>query len=191
MKPVVLSVVVLCAAALAHSPALHRDDDEARAAQASVLARKAVKEFTLRAGEFPLVLEREPVLQFANPVIGSVHGTVFIWTANGRPQAITSVFKWFAPAKHLGGRVPSGNRPRGSLADRGAPRRARPCPVELRARPNELSRSERISRRTGGVVGTPDRPRPGIKTVRPPRALHGVHLRTGRRRQSTGRRRAD
>jgi hypothetical protein len=102
MKPVLLSVVVLCAAAWAQSPALKKDDDEARAAQAAVLARKAVEEYTLRAGEVPLVLEREPVLNWANPVVGSVHGAVFVWTANGRPQAITSVFKWFAPAKHLG-----------------------------------------------------------------------------------------
>jgi len=102
MKPVLLSVVVLCAAAWTQSPALKKNDEEARAAQAAVLARKAVEEFTLRAGEVPLVLEREPVLKFANPVVGSVHGAVFVWTANGRPQAITSVFKWFAPAKHLG-----------------------------------------------------------------------------------------
>jgi hypothetical protein len=102
MKPVRLSVVVLCAAAWAQSPALKKDDDEARAAQAAVLARKAVEEFTLRAGEAPLVLEREPVLKWANPVVGSIHGAVFVWTADGRPQAITSVFKWFAPAKHLG-----------------------------------------------------------------------------------------
>ena len=44
--------------------------------------------------------------------------------------------------KALGGRVPSGNRPRGCLADRSAARRAQPCPVELRVRPNELSRSD-------------------------------------------------
>jgi hypothetical protein len=49
----------------------------------------------LRAGEVPLVLEREPVLQWANPVVGSIHGAMFVWTADGRPQAITSVFKWF------------------------------------------------------------------------------------------------
>jgi hypothetical protein len=102
MKPVLLSVVVLCAAAWAQAPAFKKDDDQARAARAAVLARKAVEEFTLRAGEVPLVLERDPVLQWANPVVGSVHGAVFVWTANGRPQAITSVFKWFAPAKHLG-----------------------------------------------------------------------------------------
>jgi hypothetical protein len=102
MKPVLLAFVVVGAVAWAQSPALKTDDDEARAAQAAVLARKAVEEFTLRAGEVPLVLEREPVLQFANPVVGSVHGAVFVWTANGRPQAITSVFKWFAPAKHMG-----------------------------------------------------------------------------------------
>ena len=54
------------------------------------------------AGEVQLVLEREPVLMWANPVVGSIHGAVFVWTDNGRPQAITSAFKWFAPAKHLG-----------------------------------------------------------------------------------------
>jgi hypothetical protein len=102
MKAVLLSVVILCAAAWAQSPALKKDDDEARAARGAVLARKAVEEFSLRAGEVPLVLEREPVLKWANPVVGSVHGAVFVWTADGRPQAITSVFKWFAPAKHLG-----------------------------------------------------------------------------------------
>jgi hypothetical protein len=103
MKLVGVSVVVLCAAAWPQqSPTLKKDDDEARATQAAVMARKAVDEFTLRAGSVPLVLEREPVLKWANPVLGSIHGAMFVWTADGRPQAITSVFKWFAPAKHMG-----------------------------------------------------------------------------------------
>jgi hypothetical protein len=102
MKPVPLCVAVLCAASWAQSPALEHNDDAARAAEAAVLARKAVEEFSLRAGDVPLVLEREPVLMWANPVVGSIHGAVFVWTADGRPQAITSAFKWFAPAKHLG-----------------------------------------------------------------------------------------
>jgi hypothetical protein len=102
MRPVLLCVVVLCAAGWVQSPALKKDDDAARAAEAAVLARKAVEEFSLRAGEVQLVLEREPVLMWANPVVGSIHGAVFVWTADGRPQAITSAFKWFAPATHLG-----------------------------------------------------------------------------------------
>jgi hypothetical protein len=97
-----LSVVALCGAVCAQAPASKNDDDSARAARAAVLARKAVEEFSLRAGDVALVLEREPVLVWANPVVGSIHGAVFVWTANGRPQAITSSFKWFTPAKHMG-----------------------------------------------------------------------------------------
>jgi hypothetical protein len=102
MKLVLVSCVVLFATTWAQGPASKKDDEEARAAQTAVMARNAIEEFTLRAEGVPLVLEREPVLKWANPVLGSIHGAVFVWTANGRPQAITSVFKWFAPAKHLG-----------------------------------------------------------------------------------------
>ena len=49
----------------------------------------------------PLELLREPVLKWSNPDRGEVHGNVFLWTRDGRPRAVASLFKWFSPHTHM------------------------------------------------------------------------------------------
>src|SRR5262249_53999400 len=49
----------------------------------------------------PLELQREPVLKWSNPDRGEVHGNVFLWTRDGRPLAVASLFKWFRPHTHM------------------------------------------------------------------------------------------
>jgi hypothetical protein len=39
----------------------------------------------------------EPVLRWSNPEVGRVYGSVFLWTAEGRPVAAGTVYRWFAP----------------------------------------------------------------------------------------------
>jgi hypothetical protein len=51
--------------------------------------------------EKPLELQREPVLKWSNPDRGEVHGNVFVWTRDGRPLAVGSLFKWFNPHTHM------------------------------------------------------------------------------------------
>ncbi|MDR3636282.1 MAG: hypothetical protein P4L84_20940 [Isosphaeraceae bacterium] len=76
-----------------------------RAQGAAELARKAAEEYTIALGSDasePLGLVTKPVLQWSNPVSGSIHGSVFVWTRQGRATAIASIYKWYAPRHHLG-----------------------------------------------------------------------------------------
>jgi hypothetical protein len=49
-------------------------------------------------GEFTKAnLVKDPLLRWSNPTAGSVHGEVFVWTADGRPAALASIFRWYHP----------------------------------------------------------------------------------------------
>lgn len=48
----------------------------------------------------PLALRAEPVLKWSNPERGRIYGHVFIWTAQGRPEAVASLYKWYHPFTH-------------------------------------------------------------------------------------------
>jgi hypothetical protein len=67
------------------------------------LTLAAAKEYEIRVGDDnrPLELKREPVLQWSNPVAGDVHGNVFLWTRDGRPLVVASLFKWFSPKTNM------------------------------------------------------------------------------------------
>jgi hypothetical protein len=43
------------------------------------------------------VLEAEPLLRWSNPTAGSVYGEVFLWSHQGRPAAIASIYRWYHP----------------------------------------------------------------------------------------------
>jgi hypothetical protein len=65
----------------------------------------AAAEYEFRVGtdekSKPLELQREPVLKWSNPDRGEVHGNVFLWTREGRPLMVGSLYKWFTPHKHM------------------------------------------------------------------------------------------
>jgi hypothetical protein len=88
-------------------PAVAARSDEiekARAAKALELCRTGAKEYRLFLDDGPrteLELKTEPVLRWSNPSVGSIHGLVFIWTSQGRPAAIASIFKWFEPLNSM------------------------------------------------------------------------------------------
>jgi hypothetical protein len=44
-----------------------------------------------------LELSAEPALRWSNPAAGRVYGSVFVWTAGGRPMAVASFYRWFSP----------------------------------------------------------------------------------------------
>lgn len=45
--------------------------------------------------EIPTSMRAEPVLRWTNPLGGrQVHGEVFLWTAQGRPAAVLSLYEW-------------------------------------------------------------------------------------------------
>jgi hypothetical protein len=81
----------------AETPA-NRDNIEA----ALKLTGAAAAEYEMLVGsEKPLDLKREPVLRWSNPVVGEVHGNVFLWTREGRPLVVGALFKWFSPNTHM------------------------------------------------------------------------------------------
>jgi hypothetical protein len=63
----------------------------------------AAAEYEIKVGDDdkPLDLLREPVLKWSNPDRGEVHGNVFVWTREGRPLVVGSLFKWFTPHTHM------------------------------------------------------------------------------------------
>jgi hypothetical protein len=63
------------------------------------LTQAAAAEYEIRVGDDdkPLDLQREPVLRWSNPEAGQVHGNVYLWTRDGRPQAAGCLFNWFSP----------------------------------------------------------------------------------------------
>ena len=44
----------------------------------------------------PLV-HHGPLLRWSNPTVGEVHGEIHLWTAEGRPVCLGSVYRWFSP----------------------------------------------------------------------------------------------
>ena len=44
-----------------------------------------------------LTLEPKPVLRWTNPGVGRVYGDVYLWTRNGRPEAVMSFYKAWQP----------------------------------------------------------------------------------------------
>jgi hypothetical protein len=94
--------VVVPEGTLAQSPAetpANRENIEA----ALKLTQAAAKEYEIHVGDDakPLDLKRDPVLKWSNPDRGEIHGNVFLWTRNGRPLVVSSLFKWFSPHTHM------------------------------------------------------------------------------------------
>jgi len=78
--------------------------EKQRAALALKLAKKGAREYRLCLTDerrTELKLQSEPLLRWSNPAVGSIHGGVFLWTHQGRPAAIASVYKWFSPNTHM------------------------------------------------------------------------------------------
>jgi hypothetical protein len=77
-------------------------DEKARSAEVAALALSEAGSYHLaRDGDDGKVsLLPDPVFQWTNPVNGIVHGRLMLWTANGRPEAIVGVYKWYHPFKH-------------------------------------------------------------------------------------------
>ncbi len=79
------------------------ETEKARAAQALELMLEGAGRYDFKLQADPdakVVLKRTPVLRWSNPVAGSIHGNVFLWTSRGRPVVVGSLYKWFEPFTH-------------------------------------------------------------------------------------------
>jgi hypothetical protein len=77
-------------------------DDRARAAEFLALATREAESYTFRteAGAARFALRAEPILRWTNPVVGTIHGGVFLWTDKGRPEVVASIYQWYSPFTH-------------------------------------------------------------------------------------------
>jgi hypothetical protein len=89
-------------------PKAHPDDkvEADRAVEAAASAQRAARAYRIGpVADEPSVYKLEPrsLLRWSNPVTGSFHGSVFVWTAKGRPEVIASIYKKYVPLPpHLG-----------------------------------------------------------------------------------------
>ena len=60
------------------------------------LAEKFLGETRFLDGDAPLV-PVGPLIRWSNPTVGEVHGETHLWTLEGRPVCIGSVYHWFTP----------------------------------------------------------------------------------------------
>jgi hypothetical protein len=85
-------------------PAAGKDDDESLAAreseETSRLIREELPKWKLWSGddkEHELTLHPKSVLRWTNPGVGRVYGDVYLWTLDGRPEAVISFYKVWKP----------------------------------------------------------------------------------------------
>jgi hypothetical protein len=113
MRRSTLASLALGLGLLAYRPGAARPDgppvdaspEAARAASAVGLAKAeaGLYRIELEGGpKRPVELQPDSLLQWSNPVAGSIHGSVFVWTDRGCPAAVGSIYKWFSPNTHLG-----------------------------------------------------------------------------------------
>ena len=98
-----MKLVIFVAALIAAEPTGVADEAaqvQAEAVEVAAYARQQAASWELFL-EGPkrtkVELRSEPVLRWSNPEVGRVYGSVFLWTAGGRPVAAGSVYRWFAP----------------------------------------------------------------------------------------------
>ena len=98
-------------------------------------AKREAATYTIRleGSDRPLTLRPEPVLTWSNPVMGTIYGDVFVWTADGRPEAVASIYRFYSPDPHRADEFHS------------------------------LALGKLIAERDGVTVWTPSRPRVGVE----------------------------
>jgi hypothetical protein len=98
-------ILILLMPILATSGLVRADppkDEKALAEAFLVFAKREAATYTIRleGSDRPLTFQPEPVLKWSNPVIGTVLGDVFIWTENGRPEVVASIYRFYSPDPH-------------------------------------------------------------------------------------------
>jgi hypothetical protein len=77
-------------------------DEKALAESFRAFAKQEAASYTIRleGSDRPLTLHPEPVLMWSNPIMGEIYGDVFVWTADGRPEAVASIYRFYSPSPH-------------------------------------------------------------------------------------------
>lgn len=100
LVPIVAFLIASSAADDLPPNAPSREDHSTEALRITTAAAK-LYEFEL-ANEPPRKLDFHPnsILRWSNPVAGEIYGNVFVWTLNGRPMVIGSIYQWYSPMTH-------------------------------------------------------------------------------------------
>ncbi|HEY2251529.1 MAG TPA: hypothetical protein VGH74_10735 [Planctomycetaceae bacterium] len=108
------SALLLFAAGPLWRVAAANDDDDASLAareseETSRLIRAELPRWKLWSGdrEHELTLNPKSVLRWTNPGVGRVYGDVYLWTRDGRPEAVMSFYKAWKPAWGFAGEMHS------------------------------------------------------------------------------------
>jgi hypothetical protein len=89
-----LIVLLLCVI-----PAAAQDEDRERAAATLANGQLEAALYAIRAAgsEKSIALHDESVLRWNNSVNQSVFGNIFLWTKNGRPEVVASIYQFYSP----------------------------------------------------------------------------------------------
>ncbi|MDR3618059.1 MAG: hypothetical protein P4L85_01825 [Paludisphaera borealis] len=79
-------------------------DEKAMVEEFRALAKEEAASYTFRleGSDRPLRLRPESVLSYVDPVVGGVCGDVFIGTAEGRPEVVAAIYRFYARDPHRG-----------------------------------------------------------------------------------------
>ena len=102
MRPPIIALLVLTAApALAQPQQPPAEPAAERAQQAAAFAAEEAKRYEIRLADAtaPLQLAPQPLLRWSNPTTGDVYGSVHVWTADGCPAAVASIYRYFDRAQ--------------------------------------------------------------------------------------------
>src|SRR5687767_14161800 len=98
-----VALALFAGLAWAGQPAVDEPGDAAKQFQAYAKSCAEAYEISVApADEEPrkLALTAEPILRWTNPLAGrQAHGELFLWTDDGRPTAVRSLYRWTAPDK--------------------------------------------------------------------------------------------
>ncbi|MFK8112440.1 MAG: hypothetical protein AB8B91_09565 [Rubripirellula sp.] len=78
------------------------DESSEQVKLAYELAAKEANSLVFKQGSQTLKMHTEPLLRWSNPLSGEIYGDVYIWTLDGRPEVMASIYKWFSPNTHMG-----------------------------------------------------------------------------------------
>jgi hypothetical protein len=76
------------------------DREQARKELVAKMALRVVEGYEVTRGKkdpVKLTLQKEPILRWSNPAAGSIYGDVYVWTSQGRPEVLASIYRWYHP----------------------------------------------------------------------------------------------
>jgi hypothetical protein len=86
------------------APPESQKDEKAIVEEFRAFAKEEAARYTCRleGSDRPLRFHPESALSWTDPVVGGVYGDVFIWTAEGRPEVVASIYRFYAQDPHRG-----------------------------------------------------------------------------------------